>query len=50
MVVSNFEAIIEIVDKEGFDFKTAMPEIEEEEINENATDYEKQGLDRKMLQ
>lgn len=37
-------------DKEGFDFKTAMPEIEEEEINENATDYEKQGLDRKMLQ
>ena len=37
-------------EKEQFDFKTAMPEIEEAELDENATDFEKQGFDHKMMQ
>ena len=37
-------------DLEGFDFKTAIPETEETELDENATDFEKQGFDRKMMQ
>ncbi len=37
-------------EKESFDFKTAMPEAEEVEENENASEYEKQGFSRKMFQ
>ena len=36
-------------EKENFDFRTAKPEIEEYD-DENATDFEKQGHGRKMLQ
>ena len=37
-------------EQEKFDFKTAMPEADDHSEDEFATDYEKQGLDRKMLQ
>ena len=33
-----------------YDFKSARPEAEEVEENENATDFEKQGLGRRMMQ
>lgn len=37
-------------EKERFDFKTAMPEAEKAEDKEDATDFEKQGMDRRMMQ
>ena len=37
-------------EKEKFDFKTAIPETEDDGLAENATDFEKQGFERKMLQ
>ena len=37
-------------EKQRFDFKTAKPEAEKFEENENATEYEKQGMDRRMMQ
>ena len=36
-------------DKQSFDFKTAMPEAEDQGPDENATDFEKQGFGRQML-
>ena len=36
-------------DKEQFDFKTAAPEVEEHELDENATEFQKQGAARDML-
>ena len=35
---------------ENFDYRTAMPEPEVSSEDENATDFEKQGFDRRMLQ
>ena len=35
--------------EETYDFKTAAPEVEEPEEREDATDFEKQGLNRQML-
>ena len=37
-------------DKERFDFKTAAPEAEEYSDNENATEFEKQGQGRRMME
>ena len=37
-------------EQQRFDFKTAMPEAEEAEEDENATEFEKQGQGRRMLQ
>lgn len=37
-------------EKESFDFKTAMPEIEEYAEDENATEFEKQGHGRRMME
>ena len=37
-------------EEESFDFKTAQPDIEDEGLDENATDFQKQGYDRKMFQ
>ena len=36
--------------QESFDYKTAMPDAEEQPDDENATDFEKQGINRRMLQ
>ena len=36
-------------DKEMFDFKTAAPETEEQELDKNATEFQKQGAAREML-
>lgn len=37
-------------DEEKFDFKSAMPEAEDTGLDENATDFEKKGYGRKMMQ
>ena len=37
-------------EKEKFDFKTAMPDAEDNIEDKNATDFEKQGQGRRMLQ
>ena len=37
-------------EQKKFDFRSAAPELEEEELDENATDFEKQGYNRKMMQ
>ena len=36
-------------EEETYDFKTAAPEVEEADEREDATDFEKQGMNRKML-
>ena len=37
-------------EKNKFDYRKAMPDAEDSEIDENATDFEKKGFDRRMMQ
>jgi hypothetical protein len=37
-------------EKQEFDFKTAKPEAEEYEVREDASDFEKEGFNRRMFQ
>jgi len=37
-------------EEERFDFKSAMPDADETELDENATEFQKHGFDRKMMQ
>lgn len=37
-------------EKQEYDFKTAKPDAEEVMIDENSTEFEKQGFDRRMMQ
>ncbi len=37
-------------EEERFDFKTAIPDAEDTGLDENATEFEKKGYDRKMMQ
>ena len=37
-------------EEESYDFKTAMPEIKEDTLDENATEFQKKGFGRKMMQ
>ena len=36
-------------EKQEYDFKTAKPDAEEVMIDENSTEFEKQGFDRRMM-